>query len=220
MIFTRHAVERYREFHMLGRPTATDEDARVALEYAADSAIKSGRTHRGDPIWQIQALGIEVVAKHEGGVDICVTVLPPPRFRGLTPLQAEAVADSLARAEIAVAQVKAEVAATPPAKAKPKATTMVARREQQEALAKAADLKKRYQGVLAERDVLCATLKTMRHQLDREMNDSELRAALRIALRYIRASNDAGACQVIDRISAIDPGLVSDEFVYRDPGRG
>lgn len=92
MIFTHHAHERYRQFHMLDQPTATDEDARVILEAHGSLAVRlPARTFRDDEVWAIHALGIELVVKRDGDFEepVCVTVLPPVRFRGLTPLLAE-----------------------------------------------------------------------------------------------------------------------------------
>ena len=67
MIFTRHAYERYRQFHMLDQPTATDEDARMILEAHSAHAIRlPARTHRGDEVWTIQGLGVELVVKRDG----------------------------------------------------------------------------------------------------------------------------------------------------------
>ncbi len=109
MIFTRHAFERFRQFHMLDQPSATDEDARDILERFGPMTVNTGgKTHLGDPIWKIEALGIEIVAKHEDGVVTCVTVLPSPRFRGLTPLQAEALEASVRGATDRVSAIERE----------------------------------------------------------------------------------------------------------------
>ena len=107
MIFTHHAYERYRQFHMLDQPTATDEDARVILEAHAPRAIRlPARTHRGDEVWAIYGLGVELVVKRDGDFEepVCVTVLPPARFRGLTPLLAEQVEESARKAAERVAE--------------------------------------------------------------------------------------------------------------------
>jgi hypothetical protein len=40
VIFTHHAYERYRQFHMLDQPTVTNEDARVILEAHGSGAIR------------------------------------------------------------------------------------------------------------------------------------------------------------------------------------
>lgn len=109
MNFTRHAIERYRQFWMLDQPTATDEDARDILARFGPAAIlTNAKTSLGDPIWHIEALGVQLVAKHEDGIVTCVTVLPPRRFRGLTPLQAEAVEASLRETERRVADLGRE----------------------------------------------------------------------------------------------------------------
>lgn len=113
MIFTRHAFERYRQFHMLDNPTATDEDARVALEAHASEAVKlPAKTRRGHEVWTIHALGVEMVIKRDGDFEnpVCVTVLPPGRFRGLTPLQAGSVEESAKRAAERAAAAQQELA--------------------------------------------------------------------------------------------------------------
>ena len=216
MIFTRHACERYRQFHMLDRPAATDDDARAVLERHASAAVKLGhRTHRGDPVWAIEALGIELVTKHEDDQDWCVTVLPPPRFRGLTPLQAEAVAASLEHAETEVAKVEQERAA---AKATPK--------EHQgnlgAHLSNLGALKKQHIAAIAERDILAGALKTMRTQLAADRNLRNAKAALKLAVRHLRRTRDLEAIEVLGEIGAIDPGLVSDAFILGEakPRRG
>lgn len=115
MIFTRHAYERYRQFHMLDQPTATDEDARVILEEHAPRAIRlPARTYRGDEVWSIHTLGLELVVKRDGDFKepVCVTVLPPARFRGLTPLLAEQAEESARKAaeRVAAAEQRLETA--------------------------------------------------------------------------------------------------------------
>lgn len=230
MIFTKHAVERYLQFHMMDRPGATEDEARDLLESHAAEAIRCGETHRGDPLWRIESLGVELVCKHEDEV-WCVTVLPPPRFRGLTPLQAEAVEASLREAKARVVEVEAEQVALdkqPPSRPEPldlpvdpaayrsiiKAREQAAKRETEAREAQRRALKKRHMAVTAERDILAHTLKTMRHQLNGEGQDVKLRAALRVALRCLRSQRTIEASEALDEIRKLDPGLVSDEFVY------
>lgn len=217
MIFTSHAVERYRQFHMLDQPTATNDESRTLLELHAGTAINLGRrTNRGDQVWAIEALGIDLVVKHEDGEVIAVTVLPPQRFRGLTPLQAEAVADSIVLAKALVVEVERERAtvsasspATPP-------VTMVERREAGERAQKLSTLKKRHHGAVIEHDLLAGLLKTMRTQLTADRNHANTKAALKIAVRCLRSIPDSRAADALADIEEIDPGLVSVRFAYGD----
>lgn len=92
--FTHHAVERYLQFHRLDDRTDPRDatQVRAMLEEAATRAVKlPEKTRRGHTMWQLQELGIEIVTKHDNGVDVCVTILPPPRLRGLDPRTAELV---------------------------------------------------------------------------------------------------------------------------------
>lgn len=93
MIFTRNAYARYRQFHMLDQPTATDEDARALLEaHGALAARLPGRTHRGDEVWTIHALGVELVVKRDGAARPRRLALQPS---WLTPLPARQRRDVL-----------------------------------------------------------------------------------------------------------------------------
>lgn len=212
LILTRHAIERYRQFWMLDRPEATDDDARQILEQHIDSAVKvDGKTHRGDHIYSIQALGIEVVTKRDEP-DICVTVLPPPEFRGLTPLQAEAVHVSLqeriARVE-EIARLRAEAereAKTAIAAAQSKKERTIAQQKRAE---KISSLRHQANIAMAERDILSHTLKTMRMKLAEQTS----RQALRIALRLIRQMRTIEAVEVMEQVKGINPHLTSDEFL-------
>ena len=105
---TRHAAERYLQFHAIGSSLTVDE-AQALLTERAVAAVRSGATtHRGDPVWRIESLGVEVVAHHDDGCDVAVTVLPPPEYRGLTPLQVEDVHARLVakRAEVELLQAE------------------------------------------------------------------------------------------------------------------
>lgn len=222
MIFTRHAVERYRQFWMLDQPTATDAEAREILERFGPAAIHTGaKTHLGDPIWRIEALGIEIVGKNESGVVTCVTVLPPPVFRGLTPLQAEAVEASMRSAgeRVVVAKLERDElrSRAPIAGTKPTEPAAEKRRNQ-----RLEDLNPIAKLAQAEQLTLAAVLKTMRTQLAAEVSISRLRNALKIAVRTLCAINGdregwqgAEAEKALAEISSIDPGLVSDEFVAK-----
>ncbi len=207
---------------MLDNPSATEEQARAILETHADQGIKTGKAWQGDPLWKIEALGIELVAKREGDVDVCVTILPPPTFRHLTALQAEAIVDSIAKVSAQVAELDVERAALPKPKQVPKqkeqgnkkkADTLAERREVQELQAKQIDLKKRHVALLAERDLLCATLRTMRHQLSREENELALREIARLTLRYIRGRKDSEAQAVLAEVVKLNPRLLADDFL-------
>jgi hypothetical protein len=214
VIFTRHAYERYRQFHMLDQPTATDEDAREILQRFGPMAIKTqAKTHLGDPIWRIEALGVELVAKNEAGIVTCVTVLPPVRFRGITPLQAEFVEASLRDTERRVADLeheRAELRAqTPKIGTKPADLKAHAVRCQ-----RLADLNPLAKIRQAEQLTLAAVLKTMRTQLSQDRRLADRQIALRIAVRYLRSARDPGAHDVLAEIAAIDPGLASQAFVH------
>jgi hypothetical protein len=220
MIFTRHAVQRYRQFHMLDQPTATDDDAYdVLMRHGPAAVLSRTRTHRGDPVWMLEALGAELVCKHENGTVTCVTVLPPPRFRGLTPLQAERVADShreaRERAEAAqrvVAETSAAMARAIVARRVAAAPAAIAVRKTELAMLQA-DLsaaKRAATFAVAERDSLGAALKTMRHQLTSDETVSKLKAALKVAVRRLMEVGDEDG---LAAIAAVDPGLASVEFV-------
>lgn len=235
MIFTRHSVERYRQFHMLDRPAATDEDARTLLvSCSADAVRLPDRNYRNDEVWTIHALGIEIVVKRDADFaePVCVTVLPPARFRGLTPLQAEIVADAAraaseraaeaeqrhAEMQVTVAQAAAESKAAKRAAATARSATVAAEATarkadaadaQRDLAAKIREAKNAAMLAQIERDVLLSTLKTMRMQLACESRTDKHRAALMIAVRALR---DVGATEALDAISAIDPGLASDAF--------
>jgi len=227
MIFTRHAFQRYRQFHMLDQPAATDEDARDILERFGPTAKRVGvKTYRGDPVWCIEALGVELVAKHEDGIVTCVTVLPPVQFRGLTPLQAEAVAASAqeakARADEAQRKVDEAKAALVRHKAAERAigtagwnARMAAARNAAMVKAKTAlqqrvaEARRAAGPALAERDILVSVLKTMRQQMAAERSATALKTALRIA---VRALLTAGATEALAAIASIEPGMASEAF--------
>lgn len=209
MVFTRHAVERYMQFHMLDRPTATDLEARAILEQHAGSATKvPHRTHRGDPIWNIEALGIEVIAKRDGDDDVVVTVLPPPQFRGLSPLQAEAVAARAAVVEAEIRSIEHEQRspeAAPPPKSAGKKTPVDEKR-----MAHIRSLKERNVAAAYEHALLMSTLKTIRTQLSADRNLANTKQALRIALRHLRA---AGATDALAAIGEVHAGFLLDDFI-------
>lgn len=236
MIFTRHAVERYRQFHLV--PEASDESARIALEGNAAEAVRlPGRTIRGDEIWTIHALGIELVVKRDepDGDPVCVTVLPPPQFRGLTPMQAERVAHDLTVASVRAQALEAEAVEAQKLvvqKPKPRAKTLMIPRED-ELLSRATEERREHRRLemrsaiahneakiaRADADVLGSALKTMRHVLhtadEARRLRGALRVALRVALRYVsrRAGIDSEADAVISEIAEIDPGLASEAFI-------
>src|SRR6185295_16664202 len=88
--FTQNAVNRYIQFHMLDVVNPDPRDVRQLLESHAPDAIKiPEKQGGGQTLWRIEALGCVLISKHDEGLDVVVTILPPPRFRGLTPLQAE-----------------------------------------------------------------------------------------------------------------------------------
>lgn len=214
MRFAKHAYERYRQFHMLDRPTATDEDARDVLERFGPAAVLTkAKTHRGDPVWLIEELGVELVAKHENGVVTCVTVLPPPEFRGLTPLQAERVADAAddvrRRADEAL---RAAAALQLAARENRKATAIVRSMPTAKLQTQISDAKAEANRVCAERDILVVALKVMRHQLNREENDVKMKSVIRTAVRRMLAVGDEDG---LAEIAALEPAFVSDRFLER-----
>lgn len=107
--FTRHAVERYMQFYLMD-DQADERDVKVLLEAESVAAYKlPDKTYAGDIQWRIDALGCDLVTRClEGGVgvDVVVTILPPPALRGYTPQQAERVSEYLKRID----QRKKEVA--------------------------------------------------------------------------------------------------------------
>lgn len=228
MIFTRHAVERYRQFWMLDQPTATDADALAVLEAHGGQAVKlPARTVRGDEVWTIHALGLELVIKRDMPQPVCVTVLPPARFRGLTPLQAERVEMYQRAATARVAEMEHEVEeltealeviapqtapATSPATPKAKITPEQ-RWEADRLMKRLATAKNAAKIAVAERDTLASVLKTMRTQLCADRDLLAYGTATRIAVRALRLMRSAEAAEALADIAAVSPGLVSDEFV-------
>lgn len=238
MIFTRHAYERYRQFHMLDLPTATDEDARVILEAHGSIATRlQARTHRGDEVWTIHALGVELVVKRDGDFEepVCVTVLPPTRFRGLTPLLAEQAEESAKRAAARVAgaeqqlveaeEVRAEriaraEQATKGKKEKDKPGTLVV----DQVVAHAAAAARKQVAAQAQRDYE-AHLRHVKNEVRAAHKEREIvLEALRVmrvqlqrecslrkyrgALRIaMRHLRALGAMDVLDSIAVVDPDL-------------
>lgn len=229
MIFTRHSIIRYRQFHMLDRPTATDADAAALLvAHHAEATKLPSRTYRGDEVWTIHALGVELVVKRDADFTepVCVTVLPPPRFRGLTPLQAERMEVAAQEAKARANEAQREVAAAKAALAEHKKAAQVVeravgpsrkaavqqtlKREQVNLGVNITAAARRYQSIVVERDVICAVLKTMRMQMHNELEETRLKAALRSALRRARS---AGATDVVEAVRRVDAGLASDAFI-------
>ena len=249
MIFTRHAYERYRQFHMLDQPAATDEDARVILEDHSAHAIRlPARTHRGDEVWTIQGLGVELVVKRDGDFEepVCVTVLPPVRFRGLTPLLAEQVEESARRAAERVAEAEQRLEAAKSATAerhklaeqaarvkreKDKPGTSAATQAAAHAAAAARkqavvqaqhDYQERIQqaknAVSAARNERDIILETLR--VMRVQLAQELRTRkYKAALRIaVRHLRHLGATEILAAIAAVDPSLELAAIAAVDPG--
>lgn len=206
MIFTQHACERYRQFHMMDHPTATDADA-AALLGAHQATKLPSRTWRGDEVWTIHALGVELVVKRdtEFSEPVCVTVLPPVRFRGLTPLQAERVEMAAQEAKRLAEEAQREVVTAKAARENSK------KPQPQKALETAvATAKTQALSMVVERDILCAQLKAMRVQMNTELTATKLKAALKAALRCARAT---GAGEVLEAVRAVEAGLASEAFI-------
>jgi hypothetical protein len=239
--FTNHAIERYIQFHMLDVARPDLRDVRELLEKHADQAIKlKERTHSGQTQWRIEALGCELVSKHDEGIDVVVTILPPLRFRGLTPAEAERLETEEARWLAEKARLEAEQqrileedrvavaqeAATPVPPGSTKAMLKLAReagRQEREArLDRLAELKVLKATALHEREILSEVLRTMRHQMDRDENTSRLKRALRAALRALRDASegvtshadvaDFGAA-VLGRVKEVAPDLATDALI-------
>ena len=211
--FTHHAVERYRQFHMLERPGATDDEAREILERAADSAVRSGTTRRGDKTWMLQAIGVEVVTRHDDGTDVVVTVLPPAGFRaqpgqpGLTPMQVEALWISSQAAAERVKETKDELAAHPDPAKTPAVSKEARQRESAAALARG-EAKRRHQIALIEQELFREAFKTARQVLHEE-KAAGIRA-LSIAIEYLEAiaATDPQAAMVLRTVLAVKRGKV------------
>jgi hypothetical protein len=243
VIFTRHAYERYRQFHMLDLPTATDEDARVILEAHGSTAIKlPARTHRGDEVWAIHALGVELVVKRDGDFEepVCVTVLPPARFRGLTPLLAEQAEESARRAAERVVEAEQRLEAAKRAKAERIALAEQAAKVKKEkdkagtsiviqAAAHAAAAARKQAAVQASRDyeerIQQAKNEASSARNERDIILEALRAMrtqlthelrtgkYKVALRIaVRYLRDLGATDILARIGSVDPDLESEAF--------
>lgn len=57
-------------------------------------------------------------------------------------------------------------------------------------------------------------LRTMRHEITTDRSTKAFRQALREALRFLVRLPLEQTADVRDQIRAIDPGLLSDEFIY------
>ena len=238
MIFTRHAYERYRQFHMLDQPTATDEDARSILEAHGGHAIRlPARTHRGDEVWAIHALGIELVVKRDGDFEepVCVTVLPPARFRGLTPLLAEQVEESTRRAAARLVEAEQRLEAAKTATAERNKLAAQAARDKKEkdkpgtsaalqAAAHAAAGARRQALAQAQRDYQ-ERIQQAKNEVSFARNERDIALealrTMRVQLtqelrirKYKKALRIAvhhlrglGATEILATIAAVDPGL-------------
>lgn len=127
--FTRHSVERYRQFYDASR--SDEEIASLLVRHAPDAVKLAEKTRRGHTQWHVEALGATIVTKRDRDVDVCVTILPPVGIRGLTPGQADRVYESigtlerrvedlrLKRGEVAAGLAPRARVAEPPAQALP-----------------------------------------------------------------------------------------------------
>lgn len=218
--FTGQAIDRYLDFHAFDDPSLTPEGARLLLEQHGWSARPTGRrTGRGDEIWEIAGLGIEVVVKLEPPDVVVVTILPPQRLRGLTPIQAERV-EGLVRGVDARSEalheervVHAAVLATPLPEPPHRE---IARQKHTAATERLQEIRAELAIVTAQREVLTPLLRTMRHEITHDASARHLRHALRAALRFIVRLPLHQTSAVRDQIRAIDPGLMSDEFIAKE----
>jgi hypothetical protein len=215
LTFTHHAVDRYVQFYMLDSTTPPDERDVLALlqSHAPDAYKLTHRTKHGQTQWRIDALGCDLVSKHEHGTNVVVTILPPQPLRGLTPDQAERVAESARAAAERAAALQAEQAqlvelqreASKPAAPKEERQQTGARDQ------RIKELKQERLIAEAERDIMLSLLRTARQQLAISGNAAKLKAALRIALQHLRKRE---ADDVLAAVAAVEPGFVSDAFIY------
>jgi hypothetical protein len=213
--FTRHAVDRYIEFHMRNDQMVDPRDVRADLEAAAERAVKlKEKTRTGQTKWALESMGCEAVTRHDDGVDVVVTILPPPGLRGLTPDQAERVVTKIEVEADIVARLTEEVAVTEMAivelQAVPCSKGSEPKAELHREKSRLQELKYEHGIATMEHQVLCSELKAMRQKLGRESNESKLKKALRAALRCVR---DGEAKWARDEVARIDPGLASDKFI-------
>lgn len=207
MKFTKHAVDRYMQFHLLDDQTPDWRDVLALLEENAASALKlKEKTKGGQTQWLIESLGAQLITKHDDGEDVVVTILPPVKFRGLTPLQAEAMAnktEELKFQEEMLRSEQAEIRVKHPIDG-PKQTRL-------------SELNAEISLICHEREVLVCALKTMRVQLkydDLKKHADVLSEALQVTLRFIR--DNQSLTDALDVVRALSPDLASDEFIDGD----
>lgn len=230
--FTHHAVERYIQFHMLDSVNPDPRDVRALLESHADQAIKSPvKTHRGDTQWRIEALGCELVSRHDEGVDVVVTILPPLRFRGLTPEQAQILEARVAQAHHEVEGLAADEAHLQESLAHRliedlSREWMVAARARREAMRQPlAEARAMRIDAQREHAMIAGVLRTARHQIHTDKDNANIRRALRVALKALRAgAQDPGVSvyeeewyatvrSALEEIERIDSQLVTNAFI-------
>lgn len=220
ILFTEHAVDRYLDFHAIDRPTMTREEVRALLEEHAGAAIKlDEKTRAGDDLWQIQALGIELVARygslHGVAGNVCVTILPPPRLRGLSPLQAERVEGLMAEAHVrrdALARERAGHAAVrsvPIPAAEPARSR--ARAAHNHAVTRLAELRFELAINAAERDLLQTILQTMRGGLASDRVKAF--EVCRLLIRFVQSQPDVHAAAVLQEVGKIEPYFLTKKFL-------
>lgn len=233
--FTQNAVNRYIQFHMLDVVNPDPRDVRALLESHAHDAIKIPENRGGQTRWRIEALGCELISKHDEGLDVVVTILPPPRFRGLTPLQAEQFEAERLRTLAETVRLNAEhqrileeerQAEASHATANQEAGTQakeVARQERKARLDRLAELKVMTATAMCEREIFGAVLRTARHQLNRGEEIATLTRALRTSLRHLREGAQRRDGLTLDevrhafsQVEAVDPRLVTNAFIDGD----
>lgn len=229
LVFTRHAVERYIQFHLLDRDEQTTDWRDVLQDldaHAGEARRLEHLTRHGHAQWRIDALGCDIVTKHDEGIDVVVTILPPQPFRGLTPEQAERVAASAEAARVREAQLATEQGTlkNKQAKATAKSAPPELRAQANKHNDRLAELKHERAVAALERDLLLTLLRTtpqpkprppgppkaVRHIAHMDAEIAKIKAALRIALRYLRTQR---AAEVLAAIAEVDPGLASDRFI-------
>lgn len=241
--FTQNAVNRYIQFHMLDVVDPDPRDVRELLERHAPEAIKiPEKTQGGQTLWRIEALGCQLVSKHDGGFDVVVTILPPYRFRGLTPLQVEKLATDHAQQIAADERLKQEYARsrqedraaavqeqeerdrvkTLPAEMS-KLAKQIARQNLAARLDRQAELKLQMATAQFEREILTTFLRSARHQLNRDGEIATLTRALRAVLRQLRdrAQRSDGLSldevrYAFSQVEAVEARLVTNAFIDED----
>lgn len=204
--FTRHAVERYIQFYLMD-DQADERDVKAMLEIESAAAYRlPDKTVRGDIQWRIDSLGCDMVTRlEEGGVgvDVVVTILPPPELRGYTPQQAERITEYVKRLDMCkkVAAEERERLAREQAVATKKGATDQERAKANQNNARLTELRETLTIVHLEREIMTDVLRAMR---------TKFRADERMAMEMKRKS--AMALRVLLKMATTAPAPLWDEM--------